>query len=203
MTRWRVAGTMACIMRSSIISTHHGGQHGGFTLVELLVTVAIASTLMMLAIPAMTGMLDTQRRISALNRFVASLHLARGEAIKRNGRAVLCKSATGEQCTKAGQWEQGWIVFHDANNNASLDAGEWLLQQQGPLGGRLRLSGNLPVAHYVSYSASGSAKLVSGAFQAGTFTLCPRDGAAGEVRKIILSGTGRPRTAKGLANDCR
>ncbi len=202
MTRRRVTGTMACIMRRSNVPPHHGKQPGGFTLVELLVTAAIAAALMMLAIPALTGMLDTQRRSASLNRFVASLHLARGEAIKRNGRAVVCKSATGEQCTQTGHWEQGWIVFHDANNNASLDAGEWLLQQQGPLGGRLRLSGNLPVAHYVSYSATGTAKKTSGAFQAGTFTLCPPDGAADNIRKIILSGTGRPRTVKGQAGDC-
>ena len=174
----------------------------GFTLVELLVTAAIASSLMLIAVPAMTGMLDTQRRISAINSFVASLHLARGEAIKRNGRAVLCKSASGEQCTLVGRWDQGWILFHDSNNNASWDPGELLLQQQGPLGKRVRLSGNAPVAHYVSYSATGSAKMVSGAFQAGTFTLCPQDGVAGDVRKIVLSGTGRPRTVKGVASDC-
>lgn len=193
---------MTGIMCRSFLPLRHGRRPGGFTLVELLVTAAIASALMMVAIPAMTGMLDTHRRISSVNRFVSSLHLARGEAIKRNGRAVVCKSSTGEQCTQSGHWEQGWIVFHDANNNASLDAGEWLLQQQGPLGGRMRLSGNLPVAHYVSYSATGSAKKVSGAFQAGTFTLCPQGGDADNIRKIVLSGTGRPRTVKGLASDC-
>ncbi len=183
-----------CRVRSRAVS--------GFTLVELLVTAAIASLLMLVAFPAMTSMLDTQRRISAINTFVASMHLARGEAIKRNGRAVLCKSASGEQCTRAGRWDQGWILFHDSNNNASWDPGELLLLQQGPLGQRLRLSGNSPVAHYVSYSATGSAKMVSGAFQAGTFTLCPQDGVAGDVRKVILSGTGRPRTVKGVARDC-
>jgi type IV fimbrial biogenesis protein FimT len=181
---------------------HAGCAVSGFTMLELLVTAAIASALMLVTIPAMTGMLDTQRRISSVNNFVSSLHLARSEAIKRNGRAVLCKSATSEQCTHSGHWDQGWIVFHDSNNNASRDPGELLLRQQGPLAGRLRLSGNQPVAHYVSYSATGSAKLVSGAFQAGTFTLCPQDGAADDVRKIILSGTGRPRTVKGVASDC-
>lgn len=195
-----MATTMARPERSRIPASQQAAR--GFSLLELLVTAAIASLLMAVTLPAMTGMLDTQRRISAINSFVSSLHLARGEAIKRNGRAVLCKSANGEQCTRAGRWEQGWILFHDSNNNASWDPGELLLQRQGPLGKRVRLSGNSPVAHYVSYSATGSAKLVSGAFQAGTFTLCPEDGAAGDVRKIILSGTGRPRTAKGVAADC-
>jgi type IV fimbrial biogenesis protein FimT len=174
----------------------------GFTLVELLVTTAIAAVLTVVAVPAMTGMLDTQRRISAVNYFLASLHLARSEAIKRNGRAVVCKSASGNQCTVTGGWHQGWIVFHDANNNASVDAGESLLLRQAPLGDRLRLSGNLPVARYVSYSGLGTAKKVSGAFQAGTFTLCPVAGLPGTARKIVLSRTGRPRTIKGGPADC-
>lgn len=189
------------MMPAAIQSRIRSRPVSGFTLVELLVTVAIAALLMLVAVPAMTGMLDTQRRISAINTFVASLHLARGEAIKRNGRAVLCKSSNSEQCTRTGGWDQGWILFHDGNNNASRDPGELLLQQHGPLQ-RVRLSGNTPVAHYVSYSATGSAKLVSGAFQAGTFTLCPPNGAAGEVRKVVLSGTGRPRTVKGAVSDC-
>jgi type IV fimbrial biogenesis protein FimT len=178
-------------------------QHrNGFTLIELLVTTAIASVLMMVAIPAMTGMLDTQRRISSVNSLLSSLHMARSEAIKRNGRAVVCKSASGKQCAPSGGWDQGWIVFHDANNNASVDAGESLLRHQSPLGDRLRLSGNRPVARYVSYSALGTAKKVSGAFQAGTFTLCPVEGLPGTARKIVLSRTGRPRTVKGVPADC-
>ena len=178
-------------------------QHrNGFTFIELLVTTAIASVLMVVTIPAMTGMLDTQRRISSVNSLLSSLHLARSEAIKRNGRAVVCKSASGNQCAPGGGWEQGWIVFHDANNNASVDAGESLLRRQAPLGDRLRLSGNRPVARYVSYSALGTAKKVSGAFQAGTFTLCPVDELPGTARKIVLSRTGRPRTIKGVPADC-
>lgn len=175
----------------------------GFTLVELLVTTGIAAVLSMVAIPAMTGMLDAQRRISSVNHFVSSLHLARGEAIKRGGRAVVCKSADGSACTVGGHWEQGWIVFHDANNNALLDPDEWVVRRQGALGDRFRLSGNQPVANYVSYGATGSAKMVSGAFQAGTFTLCAANGRNEDVRTIILSGTGRPRTARGTASDCR
>lgn len=177
-------------------------DRNGFTLIELLVTTAIASVLMAVVIPGMTGMLDTQRRISAVNSLLYSLHMARSEAIKRNGRAVVCKSASGAQCASGGGWEQGWIVFHDANNNANVDVGEPLLQHQGALGDRLRLTGNLPVARYVSYSALGTAKKVSGAFQAGTFTLCPVAGLPGTARKIVLSRPGRPRTAKGVPADC-
>ena len=150
----------------------------------------------------MNGMVQRQRAASLTTIFISSLHLARDEAIKRNGRAVVCKSATGSACTTAGGWDQGWIVFHDANNNASYDVGESLVQHQLGVASGLRMTGNQPVANYVSYSASGTAKLTSGAFQAGTFTLCPLAGDQAEPRKIVLSPAGRARSYTGLASDC-
>ena len=173
----------------------------GFSLVELLAGTTVAAVLSALAIPAMTGMLVAQQTTSLVNALVASIHFTRGEAIKRNGRAVLCKSADGQTCSASGGWEQGWIVFHDRDNNAVPLAGEPVLLRQGPSPG-LRLSGNMPVARYVSYSATGSAKLMSGAFQAGTFTLCPVSGPPTLARLIILSPTGRPRIYKATAADC-
>ena len=176
----------------------------GFTLVELLVLAAIISTLFSQALPSMGGLLKSQRAISVSNTFLASLHLTRGEAIKRNGRVVMCKSADGGQCTTTGGWEQGWLMFHDRNNNAWHDSDEPVIQQQVGTASGLRLSGNTPVASYVSYAPSGRARLVSGAFQAGTFTICPAGRASGDdaVRKIILGGPGRPRLLHGSVADC-
>lgn len=200
-------------MATTMGRPHHQHRHprsrialrrrsSGFSLTELVLVSALSAALLGLAIPSMSDMLQSQRIRSGVGSLVSALHFARSEAIKRNGRAVVCKSAAGSSCTKAGGWEQGWIVFHDRNNNAVFDAGEPLIQQQGALADGLRMSGNQPVANYVSYSANGTAKLVSGAFQAGTITLCPLAGNKAEARKIVLSGTGRPRTYRGSAADC-
>ena len=102
----------------------------GFTLIELLVVVALVVILQSLAAPAFSAMVNSMRMTSAVNSLFSSLMLARSEAIKRNSRAVVCKSATGDACITTGGWEQGWIVFHDANNNAALDAGEAILSRQ-------------------------------------------------------------------------
>jgi type IV fimbrial biogenesis protein FimT len=174
----------------------------GFTLVELLVSLSVGSILMSLTVPAMNGMLKTHKAISATSALFAGLNLARSEAIKRNARAVLCKTANGVACTPSGGWEQGWILFHDLNNNAVLDAGEQVVLQQGPASPGIRLRGNLPIANYVSYTPTGTAKLISGAFQAGTFTLCVESSTSNDVRQIVLSGTGRARSQKGTSNDC-
>jgi type IV fimbrial biogenesis protein FimT len=136
------------------------------------------------------------------NALLGDLNLARNEAIKRNGRAVICKSATGLSCSATGGWEQGWILFHDANNNVILDAGEAIIQRQEAVAPGLSLTGNTHVANYVSYSASGSAKLMSGAFQAGTFRLCLDPVSVNDVRQIVLSSTGRARSKKGTSSDC-
>lgn len=189
------------IVRSSPAFTARA--HSGFTLVELLVVVSMIAVLLTIAVPSMGAMLHAQKATSLTHTFLASLHLARSEAIKRSGRAVLCKSADKLQCSSTGGWEQGWIVFHDANNNAQRESDELLVQQQGAAAAGLRLRGNMPVAVYVSYSASGAAKLKSGAFQAGTFTLCPvAVGSGDDVRLIVLGGPGRPRIQKGTAAHC-
>lgn len=174
----------------------------GYSLVELMVVLVLASIVMSIGVPAMTAMLNTQRASSLCAALMNSLNLARAEAIKRNVRTVLCKSVNGLVCSANGGWEQGWIVFNDSNNNAALDADETLIQQQARAVQGLTLSGNAPVADYVSYSASGSAKLLSGAFQAGTFTLCLVPASGADVRQIVLSKTGRARLIKGSATDC-
>ena len=175
----------------------------GATMVEMLMVMAIAGSVLAMALPSMGAMVSSQKAVSTVNLFLASLHFTRGEAIKRNGRAVMCKSADHQQCTTSGSWEQGWVVFHDLNNNARVDAGEAVIQQQTGASSGLVLRGNGPVASYVSYTPSGSAKLMSGAFQAGTFTLCPgNSGGPADIRKVILGGPGRPRLQKGTSADC-
>src|SRR5688572_2595220 len=91
----------------------------GFTLIEMLAVVAVIGVLAVVSIPSLKTAFNSVRLSSATNVFVSGLHLARSEAIKRNARVVLCKSANGDACSAGGGWEQGWIVFHDANNNGA------------------------------------------------------------------------------------
>ena len=174
----------------------------GFSLSESLLVLAVGGVLSAVAVPPMLGFLDSQKAAAMSSAFLGSLNLARSEAIKRNGRAVLCKSADGLVCSTLGGWEQGYILFHDANNNAQVDAGEAIVLRQGHVASGPRLWGNGSVANYVSYSASGGAKLVSGAFQAGTFTLCPVAPSGTDVRLIVLGASGRARAQRGSVSDC-
>lgn len=174
----------------------------GFTLIELLVVVALVAILQLLAVPALVSMATSMNLTTAVNSLFSSLILARSEAIKRNSRAVVCKSGNGNTCITTGGWEQGWIVFHDVNNNASLDAGESVLFRQQAFPQPIRFTGNGPVASYVSFTSTGSTQYKSGAFQAGTLTVCPESTTLVNGRQIVISSTGRPRTVRNTVNTC-
>lgn len=154
------------------------------------------------AAPSLTNLVRSIQLTSASNDLLAGLLMARSEAVKRKGRAAVCKSADGVSCAANGGWQQGWIVFHDVNNNGVHEAGEEIIQRQEALPAEMRVTGNLNVARYVSYAPSGTTKMASGAFQAGTFTLCNHSMESGQARQIILSSAGRPRVQKTLVGLC-
>jgi type IV fimbrial biogenesis protein FimT len=174
----------------------------GFSLVELMVVVAMAAILLTLAAPAFSGLVTSIRLSTGINALFSSLILARSEAIKHNSRAVVCKSASGLACTTSGGWDQGWIVFHDANNNAALDVGEALISRVQALPKLIRLIGNSPVSNYVSFTPMGTTSYTSGAFQAGTLTVCQESAVPVEARQIVISSAGRPRTVKTVVAQC-
>lgn len=174
----------------------------GFTLVELLVTLAVSALLLAVAVPSTAVIVKSVRLSSASNVFLSGLYLARGEAIKRNARVVLCKSLDGVACAMVGGWEQGWIVFHDANNNGLRDANELVIRREASLSSGLRLRGNMNVARYVSFAPTGATKLLSGGFQAGTLTICHESAESGEGREIVLNAVGRPRVHKSMVGIC-
>lgn len=174
----------------------------GGTLIELLIGVTVIAMLTSLTSSALSGVMDSFRLTSASNTFLSALHLTRSEAIKRNSRVVLCKSATGASCAVDGDWGQGWVVFHDANNNAVLDSGEEVIRRESALPASFSMTGNTPVAKYVSYTAVGTPKSSAGAFQAGTITLCRQSVSGGDARQIILSSTGRPRIERAIVRAC-
>jgi type IV fimbrial biogenesis protein FimT len=180
----------------------HGRQVSGMTFIELLTTVSIAAILLALAVPAYDSMLRTNRFATLSNTFLVHLHLARSEALRRNSRVALCKSANGLTCATSGDWSQGWLVFHDVDNNAQVGTGEAILQVHEAIPSNLKLTGNPPVANYVSYASTGGAKWTSGAFQAGSLTLCQPSASGGEARRIVISSTGRPRVEKTTVATC-
>jgi type IV fimbrial biogenesis protein FimT len=178
-----------------IVSCHgiRNMRAAGMTFIELLVVLGIVAIMLTLAVPSFDAVLQGNRFSTFANTYLTHLHMARSEATKRNTRVALCKSADGASCTTAGRWDQGWILFNDINNNAQTDSGETILRVNEALPTNWVLQGNTPVTNYVSFTAMGGARMTSGAFQAGTLTLCKASQSSGEARSIVISATGRPR----------
>ncbi len=174
----------------------------GATLLELIVVLAVSATLLTIAVPGLSALFHSSRLASATNALIVSLHVARSEAIKRRQRVILCPSPGGDACAGSGGWHQGWMVFHDANNNAQRDAGESVLLAHPALPGGMRVTSKGSTASYISYTPAGGTQQIGGAFQAGTLTLCHVSASPDSARQVVIYRTGRPRTAKTSVETC-
>ncbi len=165
----------------------------GFTLTEMLVTLAVLCILIALAAPSFWRLIIDTRMTTEANQFLTTLHLTRSEAIKRNRRVTLCKSSDGRLCTTAGNWEQGWIVFVDDAAIGLREPKDELLRVHGPLSRGSALTGNYHIVHYISYLPNGQTRTATGAMQGGKLTLCSGLSATKGRQIVIATGSGRPR----------
>lgn len=97
-----------------------GRQCRGFTLIELMVTVAVMSILAAIAAPSMIGLLNANRLAGMNDELAASLQLARSEAVRRSAPVTVCNSADGSTCSPSTSWTR-WIVIGEDNATGTID----------------------------------------------------------------------------------
>lgn len=162
----------------------------GFTLIEMMITLAVMAVLLAIAAPSFNSALLGSKLGAYANSLIASTLLARSEAIKRNAAVTLCASTNGTTCATAGGWEQGWVVL----------AGATLIQRQQAVGTGFRVTGLDPtntVIRTLTFQPTGV-----GATQA-TMTICQATpSAGGQERVVSISATGRASSAKTTNGVC-
>ena len=171
----------------------------GWTLVELMIVVAVAGTLVGMAAPAVSGGLEAARAGEARAGLLDSLMTAATRAGITGVHGVLCPSNDGASCLDSPDWSRGWLVFLDSNGSRDLEGGERILRVQAPLGGKVRLRSTAGRTRIVFQGNGGNAGSNA------TFTLCDGRGPS-RARALIMSNTGRLRdgapSATGIAATC-
>ena len=158
----------------------------GFTLYELLMTLALAAILLSLGVPAFSGTLASSRQAAEINALFHAIHLARKESIVQRQTVSLCPSTDGRACAGRTDWSAGWLVFRntDGDSPPAVDAGEVILQAHS-VDPRVRITANR-----VAFTLRATVKRATN----GTLVICD---VADRVRPkgLVVSYTGRPRVA--------
>jgi len=184
-------------------------SQNGFTLIELIVTMAVASILLGVGVPSFLEVMKNSRTSSQYNALVGSLYLARSETTKRGVDVTVCprKEVGAMQCGT--DWKNGWLVFVDNNPvlntpDANIGAEDEVINVEEEVSGKNRIrafgkANNGAAADTVNYIRYGSRGDTNWA--GSTVEICDDEREEKHARAINIVLTGDIRRGRQLAKD--
>lgn len=160
----------------------------GFTLMELLIAMAITAILLAIAVPAWSNATSAAHNGTARSELATSLLDAVRYSALAGREVVVCPADSDSQCSGNVDWSSGWIVFADLNGNRSREPTERLLRQSAALTGGVHLISTVGRTRLVFQPNGGNAGSNA------TFTLCDRRGIS-KATTLVLANDGRFRQA--------
>jgi type IV fimbrial biogenesis protein FimT len=161
-------------------------QHRGFTLIEAVISLAVACTVMGIAIPSVTSATEAAHSGAAKAKLLATLNRTIGHAAATGVEVVLCPGDTTGGCRPSPDWSGGWIAFADLDGNRQRGANETLLVDEAALSGKVHLRSTEGRTRLVFQPNGGNAGSNV------TFTLCDGRG-VDKATTLVLANDGRLR----------
>lgn len=181
----------------------------GFTLIELMVVVALIAIMSAIAVPSFVTFISNYRATAAINDFLQGITLTRIEALKRGRKVLMLPNASNGTPGVAGNWIYGWTIFVDNNGNQVYDAvaDETIFQHSvlpasistaGAAGGTAFTDGTGKT--YVQFDGTGYFRLLSGAPITTGVGIVMTDNAKlpATVKTLCIGNIGRARIVTGL-----
>ena len=175
-------------------TAHYPKEGDGLTLIELMVTLAVLSVLLVLAVPSFLNFQRNAELTSTANTVLASINAARGEAIKRGRYAMMAP-------TDGANWSSGWIVFVDIDRTQTYSSDDIIVSRTNTFPASLTVTGTdgstSLSAPYILYDASGYARLKNATFATSTIEIKRNDVTGAELlastRRLKIIPSGRTR----------
>lgn len=158
----------------------------GFTLYELLMTLALVAVIVTLGLPSFGSLVASSRIRAETSALFDAVYLARKDSIVRRRAVTICPSLDGLSCDSHNEWSTGWIRFVniDRDDPPFRDANEPVLRHHTVE------PGTLIVANRRGFTLRSTELRATN----GTLIICDARERA-EARAVIVSYTGRPRVA--------
>ena len=158
-------------------------RDNGLTLVELLVTLAVAAILITVGAPAMTSILERFRAQDAVSQWQGDLVYARQVAAAYQTSVTVCPMGGATNCD--GDWTAGYTAFIDVNGNGTLDADDEALHQRDAINGQDYVNSTAP--RQIRFTEDGFAE------DSGTLIYCPGETDSALSMGLSVSSTGQTR----------
>ncbi len=188
-------------MHVTVQTAQASRRSAGFTLVELMIAMALAAVIVGLAVPNAQAFIKDSRLVSASNDLLHSLQLARGSAITSQKDVAVCASADPfavHPICNYGPFN-GWIVFEDRNSSWQVEPSEQILERHALLDSSVTV--RIDNDGIESYNQSGFASPAGTKSPVRTILICDERGTeqignSSPARAVRIENTGRPRVTR-------